>query len=115
MSAEPPETPWHPGWHPGPFSPWLLDVRDNRQTVLDVDIPAADEVGFCRSPWVSTPTRGVHEIQLFAKGFVKGSTYISDVPDLGGPLAVGELRWAGSGGRGRRCRSRRAAARTTTR
>lgn len=99
LSPEPPETPWHPGWHPKPFSPWLLEVRDNREPVLDIPIPGDRQVGFVQvglgehvDPWE------VHEIQIFSRGFVERSTYISNVLDLGGPLALGELRWSGSKG-----------------
>lgn len=82
--------------HPRPFSPWITEVRDNREQVLDIELPPHDDVGYIQvtlgehdTPWE------VHEIQIYAKGFVQRSTYRSDILDLGQPMAWGQLRWGG--------------------
>ena len=82
-----------------PQTTWVAEVRDNREQVLEVPLPASSESSFLQvvlrehiSPWE------VHEIEIYAKGYVKHSTYVSNVVDFGRPMALGELRWSGSKG-----------------
>ncbi|MDE2706768.1 MAG: hypothetical protein OXI35_17020, partial [Gemmatimonadota bacterium] len=81
---------------PEPFSPWIVEVRDNREQILDVPIPAHEDVEFVQ---VTVGEHGedweVNEIEIYAKGFVEQSTYISNILDFEQPMAWGNLRWAG--------------------
>jgi hypothetical protein len=85
--------------HPGPYLPYIAEVRDNREQVLDIVIPPHGEVGFLqialaehRDDWA------VHDIHVYAKGFVDQSIYVSNIIDFGQPMAWGELGWSGSKG-----------------
>ena len=82
-----------------PQTTWVVEVHDNREQVLEVPLPPSGESRFLQvvlqehvTPW------DVHEIEIYAKGYVRHSTYVSNVVDLGRPMAVGELRWSGSRG-----------------
>ncbi len=81
---------------PEPFSPWIVEVRDNREQILDVPIPAHEDVEFVQ---VTVGEHGedweVNEIEIYAKGFAEQATYISNILDFGQPMAWGNLRWAG--------------------
>ena len=81
---------------PEPLSPWIVEVRDNREQILDVPIPAHEDVEFVQ---VTVGEHGedweVNEIEIYAKGFVEQSTYISNILDFGQPMAWGNLRWSG--------------------
>ena len=81
---------------PEPFSPWIVEVRDNREQILDVPIPEHEDVEFVQ---VTVGEHGddweVNEIEIYAKGFVEQATYISNVLDFGQPMAWGDLRWSG--------------------
>ena len=94
-----PELPWKNRSlidHPPPYSPWVVEVRDNREQILDVPIPAHEDVEFVQ---VTVGEHGedweVNEIEIYAKGFVEQSTYISNILDFGQPMAWGNLRWSG--------------------
>ena len=94
-----PELPWKNSRlvaHPPPYSPWVVEVRDNREQILDVPIPAHEAVEFVQ---VTVGEHGedweVNEIEIYAKGLVKKASYISNILDFGQPMAWGDLRWAG--------------------
>ena len=94
-----PELPWKKRSlidHPPPYSPWLVEVRDNREQILDIPLPPQEGTTFVqvaasehREDWE------VNEIEIYAKGFVEQSTYISNILDFGQPMAWGDLRWSG--------------------
>ena len=99
LSREPPGYPWHPANPVLPQRPWVAEVRDNREQILEIPIPPHDDIGFFQvalqehvDPWE------VHDIEVYAKGFVQRSTYITNILDLDLPMALGELRWSGSKG-----------------
>ena len=81
---------------PEPLSPWIVEVRDNREQILDVPILAHEDVEFVQ---VTVGEHGedweVNEIEIYAKGFAEQATYISNILDFGQPMAWGDLRWAG--------------------
>ena len=81
---------------PEPLSPWIVEVRDNREQILDVPILAHEDVEFVQ---VTVGEHGedweVNEIEIYAKGFAEQATYISNILDFGQPMAWGNLRWAG--------------------
>jgi len=86
-------------WHPGPFLPYVVEIRDNREQILDIPIPAFEDAGFLQvalgehlDDWE------IQDIHVFAKGFVSRSTYTSNIIDFGRPMAWGEMRWMGQKG-----------------
>lgn len=85
--------------HPPPYQPWQVEVRDNREQVLEIPIPPHDKVGFLQlALGEHNEDWEVHEIEVYAKGYVDRSTYESNVIDFGRPMAWGDLRWSGSRG-----------------
>ena len=77
---------------------WFLlgEVRENRITHRDVWIPPNKRVDFLQlqhgehhRDWA------VHEIEIYARGFVDQSTYVSDIIPFERPTAWGELSWSG--------------------
>ena len=82
--------------HPRPYAPWLIEVRDNREQIIDIPIPPHDKVSFVQvTIGEHNEDWEVNEIEVYAKGFVEQSTYISNILDFGQPMAWGDLRWAG--------------------
>ena len=82
--------------HPRPYSPWIVEVRDNREHILDIPIPPHDRASFVQvTIGEHNEDWEVNEIEVYAKGFVEQSTYISNILDFGQPMAWGDLRWAG--------------------
>ena len=94
-----PELPWKKRSlidHPPPYSPWIVEVRDNREQILDISIPPQEGTTFVqvaasehREDWE------VNEIEVYAKGLVKKASYLSNILDFGQPMAWGDLRWSG--------------------
>ena len=82
--------------HPRPYSPWIVEVRDNREHIIDIPIPPHDRASFVQvTIGEHNEDWEVNEIEVYAKGFVEQSTYISNILDFGQPMAWGDLRWAG--------------------
>jgi hypothetical protein len=82
-----------------PFSPWAVEIRDNREQVLDIQLPHNDRTGFVQvAVQQHTESWEVHDIEIYAKGFAGRSVYTSNILDLGRPMAWGQLRWSGSKG-----------------
>ena len=82
---------------PEPFSPWIVEVRDNREQVLDIPIPPHEDVDFVQVTVAEhNADWEVNEIELYARGFVKQSTYISNIIDFERSMAWGDLRWSGA-------------------
>ena len=82
--------------HPRPYSPWVVEVRDNREQILDIPIPPHDRAGFVQvTIGEHNEDWEVNEIEVYARGFVEQSTYISNILDFGQPMAWGDLRWSG--------------------
>lgn len=98
------EAPGRPShWRPSPYFPWVVEVRDNREQVLDIPIPPHEEAGFVQvTIGEHTDEWEVNDIHIYARGYVRRSTYTSNILDFGGNMAWGELRW--SGWRGDRAR-----------
>jgi hypothetical protein len=73
-----------------------FEIRDNREQYRVIPITHDQPVSTIimtlaehDRPWE------VGEVEVYAKGFVEKSTYVSDIIDFGGPAAWGELRWSG--------------------
>lgn len=86
-------------WLPGPYLPTVVEIRDNREQILDIDIPELGEMGLVQvaigehqDDWE------IQDIHVYAKGFVSRSTYTSNIVDFGKAMAWGGLRWKGSKG-----------------
>ena len=94
-----PELPWKNRSlidHPPPYSPWVVEVRDNREQIIDVPLPPQQGTTFVQvAASEHSEDWEVNEIEIYAKGFVEQSTYISNILDFGQPMAWGDLRWAG--------------------
>ena len=80
----------------GPQSPHIVEVRNNSDPYLDIPLPPHEGASFLQvalgehdHPWE------VHEIEIYAKGFVDKSSYISNRIDAQGPVAWGEVKWSG--------------------
>ena len=83
-------------WNWPPFTPWIIEVRDNREQVLDVAIPPHEEVDFLQvAIGEHNEDMEIQEIEIYTKGLVKKSTYISNIIEFDRPMAWGELRWSG--------------------
>lgn len=78
-----------------PRGPITAEVKDNREHVVDIPIPPVGKVyyiqvvlGEHRNPWE------INEVELFAKGYVDKSTYVSDRLDFGAEAALGDVRFS---------------------
>jgi hypothetical protein len=86
-------------WHPGPFVPALVEIRDNREQILDIPIQDVGEAGFVQvAIGEHQENWEIQDIHVYAKGFVSRSTYTSEIIDFGQPMAWGEMRWLGTKG-----------------
>ena len=86
-------------WHPWPFSPWIVEVRDNREQVLDIPIPPHEDAGFVQvTVGEHNEDWEVEELEVYARGFARRSTYVSNVLTFDRPMAWGDVRWTGSKG-----------------
>ncbi|MDA0336470.1 MAG: gliding motility-associated C-terminal domain-containing protein [bacterium] len=85
--------------HPPPYNPWLLEVRDNRESILDIPIPQSDEIAFLQLAFGEHDTEWeIHDVEIYARGFVGRSTYTSNIIDFGRPMAWGEMQWSATKG-----------------
>ena len=83
-------------FNPPPFAPWIVEVRDNREQILDIPIPPHEQVEFVQvTVGEHNEDWEVHEIEIYAKDFVEQATYISNILDFGQLMAWGDLRWSG--------------------
>ena len=79
-----------------PQSPYI-EVRDNRADSLVVQLDPPQPVGFFQAAVGEHNTRWeIQEIEMYARGFVRQGSYVSNRIDLGEPAAWGDLRWAES-------------------
>ena len=83
--------------------PFAAEVRDNREQVREVRLPGLQPMRFLQIA-VGEHEEGweIHDVQVFGKGFVESATYLSNIIEFDGPVAWGQLRWAGFQGAGAR-------------
>lgn len=94
-----PRIPSKPFDAPPAYSPWVAEVRDNRQQVLDIPIPPNSDIGFVQVALQEhTDPVELHDIHVYARGFAARSTYTSNILDFGEPMAWGPLSWRGQKG-----------------
>ncbi len=81
--------------HP-PYNPHIVEIRNNTEPFLDIPIPPHEKVTFLQvglgehdNPWE------VHDIEVYARGFVDQSSYISNRIDARVPAAWGQISWSG--------------------
>ena len=83
--------------------PFVAEVRDNREQVREVHLPGLQPVRILQIA-VGEREEGweINDIQVFGNGFVESATYVSNIVEFDGPVAWGQLRWAGFQGEGSR-------------
>ncbi len=75
----------------------IANVRDNKRQILDVEIPPGDRVDFVRIYYGEHNREwALAEFEIYAKGFVDKSSYVSDIIPFEQPFAWGELSWGGT-------------------
>jgi hypothetical protein len=73
-----------------------FEIRDNREQYLVVPITHDQRVSFIDMTLAEHDRAWeVVEVEVYAKGYVDESSYVSDITDFGGPAAWGEMRWSG--------------------
>ena len=78
-----------------PRGPIVAEVKDNREHVVDIQIPPMGEAYYIQVVLAEhTNVWEINEIELYAKGFPDRSTYISDRIDFGADAALGDLRFS---------------------
>ena len=81
---------------PAPFKPVVVEVRDNSRKVLDLKIPPQEPAAFLQLQLAEHEAEWeIAEVEIYARGFVEKSTYVSNVIDFGGNAAWGEVGWSG--------------------
>ena len=94
-----PEVPRASTHHPPPYDPFIVEVRDNRESFLDVWLPPHGQVRFLQVALQEhNDDWNVSDIEVYAKGFFDRSIYTSEAinfEEFGGDAAWGELRWSG--------------------
>ena len=79
-----------------PLRPVAVDVRDNRDTRRDVWIPGDSRVRLVQVVVGEyNASRTVPEIEIYVRGFLARSRYVSNIIDFAEPVVWGQLRWRG--------------------
>ena len=82
--------------HPPAYLPYIVEIRDNRKQTLDIPIPPQKGTSFLQvAVGEHNEDWDVHEIEVYARGFVEKAAYISNIIDFERPMAWGDLRWSG--------------------
>ena len=75
----------------------IVEIRGNQRKVLDIEFPPGQRFDFLsilhaehNTPWA------VHEVEVFARGFVERASYVSEVMEFDRDMAWGELSWSGN-------------------
>ncbi len=75
----------------------IVEIRGNQRKVLDIEFPPGQRFDFLsilhaehNTPWA------VHEVEVYARGFVERSSYVSEVIEFDRDMAWGELSWSGT-------------------
>ena len=74
----------------------VLEVKDNRKQYLEIE-PAPIRTTFIQLTVAEHDVEWeIAEVEVYAKGFLEESSYVSDRIDFGSPAAWGDIRWSGS-------------------
>ena len=79
-----------------PLDPVILEVRENSQQILDLQIPTYQPAAFLQMQFAQHEAQWeIAEIEIYARGFVEKSTYMSNIIDFDGNTAWGTISWSG--------------------
>lgn len=83
-------------WCCAPFRPVVAEVRDNREQIREVRLPALQRARFVQVA-IGERENGweIHDIEIYGRGFVEYASYISNIVAFDRPMAWGQLRWSG--------------------
>ena len=75
----------------------IAEIRGNRSEFLDIEFPPHDRVDFIGIQAAEHNREwAVYEIEVYARGYVEESSFVSDVIEFERPMAWGDLKWSGS-------------------
>ena len=75
----------------------MAEIRGNRSEFLDIDFPPHDRIDFINVQAAEHNREwAVYEIEVYARGYVEESSYVSEVIEFERPMAWGDLKWSGS-------------------
>ena len=75
----------------------MAEIRGNRSEFLDIEFPPHDRVDFINVQAAEHNREwAVYEIEVYARGYVQESSYVSEVIEFQRPMAWGDLKWSGS-------------------
>ena len=75
----------------------MAEIRGNRSEFLDIEFPPHDRVDFINVQAAEHNREwAVYEIEVYARGYVQESSYVSEVIEFERPMAWGDLKWSGS-------------------
>ena len=75
----------------------IVEIRGNQRKILDIEFPSGQRFDFLsilhaehNTPWA------VHELEVYARGFVERASYVSEVIEFDRDMAWGEISWSGA-------------------
>ncbi len=75
----------------------IAEIRGNRSEFLDIEFPPHDRVDFIGIQAAEHNREwAVYEIEVYARGYVEESSFVSEVIEFERPMAWGDLKWSGS-------------------
>ena len=75
----------------------MAEIRGNRSEFLDIEFPPHDRIDFINVQAAEHNREwAVYEIEVYARGYVESSSYVSDVIEFDRTMAWGDLKWSGS-------------------
>ena len=75
----------------------MAEIRGNRSEFLDIEFPPHERVDFINVQAAEHNREwAVYEIEVYARGYVESSSYVSDVIEFDRTMAWGDLKWSGS-------------------
>ena len=73
----------------------IAEVRNNTKTVLDIDFPAQKRFDFLSILHAEHNREwAVHEVEVYARGFVETASYTSEILAFDDGMAWGDMRWS---------------------
>lgn len=88
-------------WCCGLRDPVIVDVRDNREQVREVQLDMRERSRFLQlAAGESDVGWEIEDIEVYGKGFVERATYTSDVITFDQPMAWGQIGWSATEGAG---------------
>ena len=73
----------------------IVEIRNNTKQILDVVFPPRGRVDFIAILHAEHNREwAVHEVEVYARGFVERATYVSEILAFDDDMAWGDLRWS---------------------